>query len=150
MIAILPLALLARATPLRAGAPEHRLAAGPNARAETENYLAELKPPDGAKAGVPAVAEVHLAPKGAYHINDQYPYRFKATDPAPDGVTYPKPVLLRADGAFDSKKGTFRLPFVATRAGRVTVGGTLYLSVCSEANCVLDKVALSETVEVKP
>jgi len=140
MIAILPLALLARATPLRAGAPEHRLAAGPNARAETENYL----------AGTPAFAEVHLAPKGAYHINDQYPYRFKATDPAPDGVTYPKPVLLRADGAFDSKKGTFRLPFVATRAGRVTVGGTLYLSVCSEANCVLDKVALSETVEVKP
>jgi hypothetical protein len=123
------------------------VAGGP--KAETENYAAEIKAAGECKAGAECVAEVTLLPKAGYHTNDQYPYKFKTTDPPADGVSYPKPILQRADGAFEAKKGSFKVPFSAAKAGKATVGGTLHLSVCSEANCIMDRVPLEVVVDVK-
>ncbi len=120
-----------------------------NPHVETDTYVAEIKAAGAYKAGEQGVVEVTLAPKGAYHINGEYPYKFKAADPAPDGVTYPRPILARADGTFDTTKGTFKFPFVASKPGKVTVGGTLHLSVCSDANCVMDKAQLEVQLDVK-
>jgi DsbC/DsbD-like thiol-disulfide interchange protein len=64
-------------------------------------------------------------------------------------VTYPKPILQRADGTFEEKKGSFKVPFTAAKAGPVTIAGTLSLSVCSDANCIMDKVPLEVAVDVK-
>jgi hypothetical protein len=136
------------AAPKPGGQVENLVVAG-GAKAETENFVAEIKPAGAAAAGKEGTVEVTLVPKGGYHTNAQYPYKFKLADPAPEGVTYPKPVLQRADGTFDEKKGFFRVPFVASKAGKVTIGGTLHLSVCSEANCIMDKVPLEVAVDVK-
>jgi hypothetical protein len=119
------------------------------AKAESENYIAEIKVTGPYAAGKEGTVEVVLVPKGSYHINAQYPYKFKATDPAPAGVTFPKPLLQRADGTFEEKKGSFKVPFVAAKAGKATVSGTLSLSVCSDANCIMDKVELAVDVDVK-
>ncbi len=131
----------------RGTATESSIAGGP--RSETENYVAEIKATGAYKAGTEGTVEVTLTPKGNYHTNDQYPYKFKAADPPADGVTYPKPLLARADGTFEKAKGSFKVPFVAAKAGKATVGGTLSLSVCSEANCIMDKVPLDVAVDVK-
>jgi hypothetical protein len=136
-------AATSRGTPARELAP---VATG--ARSETDNYSAEIKAGGPYKAGSEGAVEVVLTPKGGYHTNAQYPYKFKL-DPAPEGVTFPKPVLARADGAFEEKKGTFKVPFTAAKAGTVTISGTLHLSVCSDANCFIDKVALEVPVDVK-
>ena len=119
------------------------------AKSETDTYVAEIKAPGAYKAGSEGTVEVTLTTKGAYHTNAQYPYKFKVADPAPDGVKYPKPMLVRADGTFDEKKGSFKVPFSAVKAGKVTIGGVFSLSVCSEANCIMDKVPLEISVEVK-
>lgn len=119
------------------------------AKAETETYVAEIKASGAYKAGSAGTVEVTLVTKGAYHTNAQYPYKFKVAEPAPDGVTYPKPVLQRADGTFEEKKGSFKVPFTAAKSGKVTIGGTFSLSVCSEANCIMDKVPLEIAVDVK-
>lgn len=118
-------------------------------RAETENYVAEIKANGAYKAGAEGAVEVTLAVKGAYHTNAQYPYKFKLNDPAPEGVTFPKPTLQRADGTFEEKKGSFKVPFNAAKPGKYTIAGTLSLSVCSEANCIMDKVPLEVSVDVK-
>ncbi|MFT3764106.1 MAG: hypothetical protein QM820_01080 [Minicystis sp.] len=118
------------------------------AKAETDNYVAEIKAGSGYKAGAEGAVEVTLATKGAYHTNAQYPYKFKLND-APDGLSYPKPTLQRADGAFEEKKGTFKVPFNAAKPGKYTIAGVFSLSVCSEANCIMDKVPLEVSVEVK-
>ena len=123
------------------------VAAGP--RADTDNYLAEIKAVGSYKPGAEGAVNVFLTPKGGYHTNAQYPYKFKLNDPPPDGVTFPKPVLVRADGTFEEKKGSFKVPFVAAKAGTVTIAGTLFLSVCSDANCIMDKVPLEVPVDVK-
>jgi hypothetical protein len=135
------------ATSRHAPADTTNVGAGP--KAETENYLAEIKAGGNYKAGAEGTVEVTLTPKGGYHTNAQYPYKFKAADPPPDGVTFPKPLLQRADGVFEEKRGSFKVPFTATKAGKATIGGTLYLSVCSDANCIMDKVALEVPVDVK-
>ncbi len=132
----------------RGSAPE-AAPVGASARADNDTFTAEIKATGAYKAGQEGAVEVLLVPKGGYHTNAQYPYKFKASDPAPDGVTFPKPILARADGTFEEKKGYFKVPFVAGKPGKYTIGGTLHLSVCSEANCIMDKVALEVPVDVK-
>ncbi len=134
------------AAPARRSAPESTTVSA--TRAETENYVAEIKATGSYKAGAEGAVEVTLTPKGGYHTNAQYPYKFKAADPAPEGVSFPKPVLQRADGSFEEKRGFFKVPFVAAKAGKATIGGTLSLSVCSDANCIMDKVPLEVAVDV--
>jgi hypothetical protein len=121
--------------------------AGP--KAESETFVAEMKASSGYKVGSEGVVEVTLSPKGSYHTNAQYPYKFKMADPAPEGVTFPKAVLQRADGSFEEKRGSFKVPFVAAKPGKYTIAGTFHLSVCSDANCIMDKVALEVPVDVK-
>jgi hypothetical protein len=82
-----------------------------------------------------------------FHINDPYPYRFRAS-PAVDGVSYPKPVLERVDGQFEEKTAAFQLPFVASHAGQFPVGGVLNLNVCSPTSCIVQKAAVAVTVSV--
>jgi hypothetical protein len=117
-------------------------------RAETDTYIAEMKPAGSYAAGQEGTVDVTLTPKGGYHISAGLPYKFKAGDP-PDGVTYPKTVLSIADFDTSEGKGHFKFPFVAAHAGRVTVGGTFSFSLCSESNCVMDSVGLEVPVDVK-
>ena len=118
------------------------------AKFETPNYLVEIAAPGAFKVGVEGTAKVTLTTKGAYHINPQYPYRFKAAEP-PHGLSYPKPVLQRADGQFEEKRAVFKLAFVASQPGKFNVGGAFHMSVCSEGNCLVDKPALDVTVSVE-
>lgn len=135
------------AAPSRGASAETNIAAG--ARSETDNYIAEIKATGAYKAGAEGTVEVTLVPKGGYHTNAQYPYKFKLADPAPEGLKFPKPILQRADGTFEEKKGSFKVPFVAAKAGKATISGTFSLSVCSDANCIMDKVPLEVAVDVK-
>jgi hypothetical protein len=118
-------------------------------KADTDSYVVEMKATGPYKAGAESTLEITLRTKGGYHTNDAYPYKFKVGDPAPEGIIFPKPVLLRADGSFEKTKGTFHVPFIAKKAGRSTIAGTLHLSVCSQDNCIMDKVALELPVDVK-
>ena len=119
----------------------------PSTKMEADSYLVEITAASPARAGIAGSVRVALVAKAGFHINDQYPYRFRASPPA-DGVSYPKPVLERADGQFQEKTAVFQLPFVASHAGQVSVGGVLNLSVCSPTSCVVQKAPLSVTVSV--
>ncbi len=118
-------------------------------RSETESYVLEIKPVGTYAVGKVGNVEIVLTTKSPYHVNDAYPYKFRTPDPAPAGVTYPKPLLVRADGKFDEKTATFQLPFEVSKAGKHKIGGTLSLSVCSSSNCIMEKVELELDVDVK-
>lgn len=123
--------------------------AGPSAsQVDNENYTARLSQSGPCKKGQACVLEVSLSTKGEYHINDKYPYKFKTQDPPPDGVKYPKPVVGRDDGSFEQKKATLKVPFITDNAS-AKVGGTFSLSVCSEANCLMDKANLELPAKVE-
>ncbi len=124
-------------------------APGKGPKIDADSYSVEMKVKGPVAAGKEGTVEIELVPKGAYHINNQYPYKFKLAEPAPEGVTFPKPVLKREDGKFEEKKGSFSVPFVASKAGKTKVAGTLSMSVCSDANCLMEKVDLEVDVDVK-
>ena len=137
------------AAPARGGAAKESASVAKGPKSETDTYIAEVKASGTYRAGAEGTVEVTFSTKGDYHINKQYPYKFKATDPAPEGIKYSKPILLRADGTFEEKSGSFKVPFVVNKAGKATVSGVLSLSVCSDANCIMDKVDLEVEVEAK-
>lgn len=119
-------------------------------RADTDTYTVELKAAGEAQVDKEAAVELTLVPKGVYHINDKYPVKFKIADPPPEaGVKLTKLLFKREDGTFSEKVGSFKVPFVASRAGKATIAGTFSFSVCSDANCMMDKVELSLDVDVK-
>jgi len=113
-----------------------------------DNYKVKLEAVGSFKKDQPGIINVVLETKGEYHINKQYPYKFATQDPPADGVTYPKKVVPRADGTYEERKAVLPIPFVPTKSGQVTVGGLFSLSVCTDANCLMDKQRLEISVKV--
>jgi hypothetical protein len=94
-------------------------------------------------------ATITLKAQGGYHINDDYPYKFKA-QPI-DGVAY-----KTADGTFGKTTGDFAKVDATTATVTVrftaqkstTINGTFKLSVCSQDNCQIEQPELSIDVKV--
>jgi hypothetical protein len=137
------------ATP-RAAGTEASPAPAAKSKVDTETFTLEMKATGKYQAAKEGTVEVTLVPKGVYHINDKYPIKFKATDPAPAGIKYPKPILKKDDGAkVTDQKAVFTVPFIAEKAGKATVSGVLSFSVCSEANCLMERTDLEASVDVE-
>lgn len=131
-----------------AGSPPGSREGAASASIDTPNYAAAITPSSGCKKAEPCTVSVVLEAKGDYHLNDKYPYRFKAEDPPAAGVTYPKPLVGRDDADIETKKAILKVPFIAQSSGEAEVGGVLSLSVCSAANCLIDRQALKVSVRV--
>ena len=120
-----------------------------NNKKDKDSYTVELKASGTYKKGVEGTVEIILTPKNGHHVNPDYPAKFKVTDPAPEGITYPKKILKREDGKFEEKGATLKIPFVAANAGKQKVSGAFHFSVCSEKNCFMEKVDLDVDVDVQ-
>ena len=147
---------VSEAAPSAQGAPASanaaNLAAQPAPGAasfDNANYSAKIESAGPCKKDQTCAASVVVVAKGEYHINDKYPYRFKLEDPPPAGLKYPKAVIGKEDGTMDERKVTLKVPFVPASAGDKKVAGLLSLSVCSAANCLMDKQQLDLTVKVE-
>lgn len=125
------------------------LAIAAGTKAEKDEYVAEIKSGGECKANAACTVVVTVTPKGSYHVNKEYPHKFKLTDPAPDGVTYAKTVLTKDDAALDEKKVTFTATFTPTKAGTVTIGGKIHLGVCADTSCIEGRQELAIDVTVK-
>lgn len=106
--------------------------------------------------GATCTMDVRLVATGDFHVNDDYPYRFKADDAADVQFTgvdaAGKNVFSKAAGDWrktDAKSGVMTVTFVSAGPGPKTVAGTLKLSVCSGANCLLEQRRVSAAVLVK-
>lgn len=127
-------------------APTPVAAAAPAREVKGASFTAtiEAKP---AKAGETATAVVSVVPSGGYKVNEEYPYKCKLDDPPSAGVSYPTPVVTEVERT--KQLATLQIPYVAAKAGTARVGGTCSLSVCTEENCVIEKVALATDVTVE-
>lgn len=134
-------------------------APGKTSDSKDGKWSASIKPVGSYKVG-DNFFEVVLTTSGDFHVNDDYPTKFK-TGTAAAGVTYPSTTLNRKDNkdAFttDACKADkdhactihVKVPFKAAKAGKVAVGGTLNIGVCSPANCLVEKIELELDVDVK-
>lgn len=100
------------------------------------------------KSGELSRVVLHLEPRGAYHINMEYPVEIGLSgDPA---TSFPKATLAKADAAkFDEKSARFDMPFTAAAAGDHKLMANVKFAVCTPENCVPDERNLSLAVAVK-
>ena len=129
-------------------APAARLEPIEKSKVAAEAFSAEMVAAGPYAAGKEGVAVVTVSAKGEFKINQQFPFRLKLAE-APDGVTYPKSVLKRDDAAFTEKQAVFKFPFVAQKAGKYVLSGTVSISVCNDKKCLMEKVPLDVEVTVQ-
>jgi hypothetical protein len=121
-----------------------------------DNFFVDVDPAPPCSAGATCITNLKLVAVGAFHINDEYPYKFKADD-AP-GVEF-----LGTDGAGqnvfskvandwrknDEKTGTMTLKWRPAAGGDKKIAGVFKLSVCSAQACQLDQASVQAVVAVR-
>ncbi len=101
---------------------------------------------------------LRLEAKGDFHVNKEYPYKFKM-NAAPAGVTYlgkdasAADTFSKANGDFaldasNEKVGTMTLKFKSANKGAVSISGVFKLSVCSAQNCQMETANVTIPVTV--
>ena len=118
------------------------MSAGPEVRAKA--FTVKLVGGQ-AHAGSEDAVEVSVVPAAGYHVNEEYPYKFKL-DPPPANVTYPKDIVTEVTRT--AQLATMKIPFVASKEGTVRVSGTCNVSVCNPDQCIIEKVPLATDVTV--
>jgi len=121
-----------------------------------DNFFIDTSVGPACSRGATCTVGLRLVATGDFHINDEYPYRFKADDAkdlqffGTDGGG--KNVFSKAAGDWrktDAKSGAMSVKFAAASSGSKAVAGTLKLSVCSEASCLLEQRQVSAVVAVE-
>ncbi len=107
----------------------------------------ELRPKGTYTAGQQAEAEIVLDAKPPFHVNEEYPYKFKLKEAS--GVKFPQPVVGKDAAKLEKQKVTLPVSFTPEAAGKCTVAGQLAFSVCTDDKCLIEKRDLTLVVDVK-
>lgn len=101
-----------------------------------------------AKAKERAVARVVLKPKGAFHVNVDYPAKLKIV--APEGVKVEKDSQTGKEAAkFDKSTLEFEVAFVSDGSGTKSFSGELRFAVCTDTECKPTSEKVAFDVDVK-
>jgi hypothetical protein len=112
-----------------------------------DQYDVSISAP-AAKAKERAVAKVSVVPKGAFHVNTEYPVKLKINPP--DGVTLEKDTLRGPDAKRFEKAGLdFEVAFTADGSGKKSFSGELKFAVCTDTECKPTTEKVSFDVDVK-
>jgi hypothetical protein len=155
MLAALAASACTKDKPAGAGgaAPAPATPAASN-REERPEYLVELLPPEAAAAGTDVTALVHVAGRGHFHVNADYPIAF--TPDAVDGLRFKATRIALSDSAertpcAGSDKDTCELrakvPLTADKTAKLS--GVLAFSICEPEQCLIKKARLAVDVPVR-
>ena len=128
------------------GAPAPAAAAAQSKISESQFDVA-LTPSGAYQAGKEGTVEIVLDAKAPFHVNDQYPIKFKVKEGA--GVKFAAAVVGKDKAKLEAMRATMPVAFTPESAGQHTVAGQLSFSVCTDENCLMEKRDLSLVVDVK-
>jgi hypothetical protein len=101
-----------------------------------------------ARAKERAVAKVSVAPKGAFHVNLEYPVKLSIV--APDGVAVEKLKQNKDDAKrFDKAGLDFEVAFVSDAPGTKSFTGEVRFAVCTDTDCKPTTEKVTFDVDVK-
>jgi hypothetical protein len=134
-------------TPAASTAPATADSAAASSHYDEAKFALVAEPTGAYSAGQEGALEIVLNAKPPFHVNQQYPYKFK-TKEAP-GVKFAQPVIGKDSVKLEPQRVTMRVPFVPDGAGPRTVSGQFAFSVCTEETCLMEKRDLALVVDVK-
>jgi len=129
-----------------AGTPVAATATGSSRVTESQFELA-VGPSGAYQAGKEGTVEIVLEAKPPFHVNDQYPIKFKVKEGP--GVKYAAAVVGKDKAKVEKQRATMPVAFTPESAGQHTVAGQFAFSVCTDENCLMEKRDLSLVVDVK-
>jgi len=122
--------------------------AGPAASKYSEaNFDLTLSPKGAYASGQAAEAEIVLVAKAPFHVNQNYPYKFKLRD-AP-GLKFANPVVGKDAVKLEPARATMPVAFTPDSAGKHTLAGQMSFSVCTDDKCMIEKRELSLDIDAK-
>jgi hypothetical protein len=98
-------------------------------------------------ASQPGTAEIVITAKPPFHANEKYPYKFKLNE-AP-GLKFANLVVDKDAVKVEKTRATLSVPFTPEGAGKHTVSGKLFFSVCNDDQCLVEKRDLALVVDAK-
>lgn|SRR6185369_6926761 len=142
-----PAAASAAAAPTNAE-PAAPAAAAPAASKYSEApFDVEIQPKGAYASGQPGTAEIVVTAKPPFHANDKYPYKFKLNETP--GVKYANLVVDKDAVKVEKTRATVSVPLTPEKAGKHTVSGKLFFSVCNDDQCLVEKRDLALEIDAK-
>jgi hypothetical protein len=121
-----------------------------------ESYFIDAAPEPACTSGGKCRVALKLVATGDFHVNDQYPYRFKADEAravqflGTDAAG--KNVFSKSAGDWaqtDAKSGVMTVQLTPAEKGDVAIGGVFKLSVCSAQNCLIEQPQMRITLAAR-
>jgi hypothetical protein len=111
------------------------------------NFDLALQTKGNYTSGQAGEAEIVLAAKAPFHVNQNYPYKFKLQE-AP-GLKFANPIVSKDLVKLEPARATMPVAFTPESAGKHTVRGQLSFSVCTDDKCMIEKRELSLEIDAK-
>ncbi|HEY4103867.1 MAG TPA: hypothetical protein VGM44_08250 [Polyangiaceae bacterium] len=122
--------------------------AGPATSKYSEsNFDLVLAPKGNYASGQAGEAEIVLSAKAPFHVNQNYPYKFKLKE-AP-GLKFASPVVGKDQVKLEPARATLPVAFTPESAGKHTLAGQLSFSVCTDDKCMIEKRELALDIDAK-
>ncbi|HEY3255163.1 MAG TPA: hypothetical protein VGJ91_14485 [Polyangiaceae bacterium] len=107
----------------------------------------EIQPKGAYTSGQAGTAEIVISAKPPFHANDKYPYKFKLNE-AP-GLKFANLVVDKDAVKVEKTRATLSVALTPESAGKHTVSGKLFFSVCNEDQCLVEKRDLALDINAK-
>lgn len=107
----------------------------------------EIQPKGAYTSGQAGTAEIVINAKPPFHANDKYPYKFKLNETP--GVKYANLVVDKDAVKVEKTRATVSVPLTPESAGKHTVSGKLFFSVCNDDQCLVEKRDLALEIDAK-
>ncbi|HEX3777381.1 MAG TPA: hypothetical protein VHV51_23070 [Polyangiaceae bacterium] len=129
-------------------APASDAPAAPAASKYSEsNFELVLAPKGNYASGQAGEAEIVLSAKAPFHVNQNYPYKFKLKESP--GLKFASPVVGKDQVKLEPARATLPVAFTPESAGKHTLAGQLSFSVCTDDKCMIEKRELVLDIDAK-
>lgn len=135
------------AVPAAAAAKIEPAAAAPAAKYSEAPFDVEIQPKGAYASGQAGTAEIVVTAKPPFHANDKYPYKFKLNETP--GLKYAALVVDKDAVKVEKMRATVSVPLTPEKAGKHTVSGKLFFSVCNDDQCLVEKRDLALEIDAK-
>ena len=106
-----------------------------------------IQPKGAYTSGKAGEAEIVISAKPPFHANDKYPYKFKLNESA--GLKFANLVVEKDAVKVEKMSATLPVAFTPEGAGKHTVSGKLFFSVCNDDQCLVEKRDLTLDIDAK-
>jgi len=106
-----------------------------------------IQPKGAYTSGQAGEAEIVISAKPPFHANDKYPYKFKLNEST--GLKFANMVVEKDAVKVEKTRATLPVAFTPEGAGKHTVSGKLFFSVCNDDQCLVEKRDLTLDIDAK-